>query len=337
MYAAFASTTLFKLCPSRLLRKDTVAVGKVGATCMRMRSNEDNDGFSNNKSSEQNSISTVSRRQFVKNIVTSTTVSTLLLSEALARNNNNINNGGGGGVIPAAIAGSRGLPAGTAEKSLRGVKFPEDWPWDEHDFRRYDETSDAEFYRDPRLTRHIDDAATRALRSFCATQLVSAQRSDIIDVCSSLESYIPEKWPNRRRVCGLGMNSRELECNPALTEFVVHDLNEDPQFPFDDESFDAALCALSIDYLIHPRLVCAEIGRILRPNAVVAIAFSDRVFSSKAIDLWLQAGDEDHIYIVASYLHYAGCFDDIKCIDLSPRRLGHCTGDPLYVVTARRM
>lgn len=323
MFAAFATYTLVSLRPSRVVRKDAPSAGGSCSTCMRQSGA--GKPHTKHRSSGEEWVNKVSRREFVKN-ATSKTIASLLFSQALAR----------GGIQPA-IAGSRGLPAGTAEKSLRGVKFPEQWPWDEHDFHRFDESSDAEFYRNPRLTRHIDDAATNALRSYCATRFVSAQRSDVIDVCSSLESYIPEKWPNRHRVCGLGMNSRELECNPALTEYVVHDLNEDPYLPFNDAQFDAALCALSIDYLIHPLRVCSEVGRILRPNAVFAIAFSDRIFASKAIDLWVQAGDEDHIYIVASYLHYAGCFDDIKCIDLSPRRLGRCTGDPLYVVTARRV
>lgn len=39
--------------------------------------------------------------------------------------------------------------------------------------------------------------------------------------------------------------------------------------------------ALSIDYLIRPLSVLGEVGRVLRPGGMVAIAFSNRLFIQK--------------------------------------------------------
>ena len=49
------------------------------------------------------------------------------------------------------------------------------------------------------------------------------------------------------------MNAKELECNEALGDFVVQDLNEQPRLShLDPATFDLATCALSIDYLTSP-------------------------------------------------------------------------------------
>lgn len=52
---------------------------------------------------------------------------------------------------------------------------------------------------------------------------------------------------------GLNLWREELESNPRLDERLVHDLNADPLLPFAEESFDAVLCALSVEYLVRPR------------------------------------------------------------------------------------
>lgn len=148
---------------------------------------------------------------------------------------------------------------------------------------------------------------------------------------------MPAHWPSRKSVTALGMNAEELRQNAALSTYVIRDLNKNPNLPFDDASFDLVCCAMSIDYLTQPRRVVAEVARVLRPDGTVAFSFSDRVFATKAIALWMGAGDEDHIYTVASYFHYTPSLSHIHVVDLSPRKRGVCTGDPLYVVTARRV
>lgn len=240
-------------------------------------------------------------------------------------------------ILQSADAASRCLSASTVSSVLEDAQYPPAWPYSESDFERFDRTSDSLFYSFPRLTRHIDDDAASALRRYCARNIAPDAR-DVLDLCASIESYLPNRdvWRNRRRVAGLGMNTHELESNMSLTDFSVHDLNKDPKLPYESSSFDSVLCALSIDYLIHPLEVCAEVARVLRPNGKFIVAFSDRVFSTKAVALWMAGGNEDHVYTVGSYLHFTRAFDNIMATDLSPRRLGACTGDPLYVVSAVR-
>ena len=66
-----------------------------------------------------------------------------------------------------------------------------------------------------------------------------------------------------------------------INRYIVQDLNKNPKLPYEDKSFDAVVCALSIDYLNKPLKVMAEVARVLRPGGVVAIIFSNRLFLTK--------------------------------------------------------
>jgi SAM-dependent methyltransferase len=67
----------------------------------------------------------------------------------------------------------------------------------------------------------------------------------------------------------LGMNAAELAANPMAEEHVLHDLNQDPELPFADSTFDAVTCCVSIDYLVRPVEVMRDVARVLRPGGVV--------------------------------------------------------------------
>lgn len=232
----------------------------------------------------------------------------------------------------------RGLPAGAAAQVLESVEWGERWEslYSAGDFARFDGAPDALFYSAPRLLHHVDDGAVGALRAYYKNLL--AGRADVLDLCSSFESYLPTTWEGRGRVAGLGMNLVELESNAQLTERVVLDLNAGaPKLPYADASFDLVLIALSVDYLTKPREVLRETARVLRPRGEIAVSFSDRVFGTKAVALWTSGSDADHIYNVASFLHYAGGFSRSTVVDLSPRKNKECTGDPLYLVRATRL
>ena len=62
------------------------------------------------------------------------------------------------------------------------------------------------------------------------------------------------------------MNPDELAANKQLSNYVVQDLNKNPIFPFDDNTFDYVTCVVSVDYLIRPLEVFSEIRRVLRPG-----------------------------------------------------------------------
>jgi len=53
-------------------------------------------------------------------------------------------------------------------------------------------------------------------------------------------------------VIGIGMNNHEMKENKKLTEVIQQDLNKNPNLKdIDDESLDAVLCTVSVDYLIQ--------------------------------------------------------------------------------------
>ena len=56
---------------------------------------------------------------------------------------------------------------------------------------------------------------------------------------------------------------------------LVHDLNADPALPLPDAAFDAAVCTVSVDYLVRPVAVLAEVARVLRPGGVLRVAVPD--------------------------------------------------------------
>ncbi|CDF39718.1 unnamed protein product [Chondrus crispus] len=239
-------------------------------------------------------------------------------------------------ILPAPSSpATRCLPEGAAVTALTDVAWPPSMPFAASDFARFDERPDDVFYSFPRLVRHIDGPAVAALGSYYRSLLPMA--SDVLDVCASVEAYLPGQWPGRRVVAGVGMNEVEMQQNPALNEFAVRDLNVNPKLPYPDESFDLVMCNVSIDYLTKPVQVVQEMRRVLRKGGKVAISFSDRVFGTKAVSAWMSGGDQDHVYIVGAYLHYARGLAEPKVLDLTPRKGGKCTSDPLYVVQATKL
>ena len=203
------------------------------------------------------------------------------------------------------------------------MRFPPDF------FRRYDEADDREFYAEPRLVTHIDDATIAAL-----TQLYRERLSEggaILDLMSSWVSHLPPEV-TYGRVAGLGMNRVELAQNPRLTERVVQDLNTAPELPYPDDSFDAVINAVSIQYLVRPIAVYASVRRVLKPGGLALIATSHRCFPTKAIMGWhATANHQDRFRLLELYCELAGGFDTPERIDRSP-----AGADPLWVVAARK-
>lgn len=197
-------------------------------------------------------------------------------------------------------------------------------------FTRYDESDDTLFYTQPRLVVHIDDGAIAALQGYLQRTL--PPDAEILDLMSSYRSHLPAGLPVRR-VVGLGMNAEELRRNPQLSDFIVHDLNTNPELPYPTASFDAALCTVSVQYLVQPIAVFAEVGRVLKPGAPFVVSFSNRCFPSKAVQIWLHTGDNEHRELVKSYFDHTQRFERIEAYNLSPRRWW---GDPLHVVTGYR-
>jgi SAM-dependent methyltransferase len=193
-------------------------------------------------------------------------------------------------------------------------------------FGRMDETPDEEFYRTPRLVTHIDERAIAAVTQLYRELFPAG--GEVLDLMSSWISHLPPEVAYRR-VVGLGMNETELRRNDRLDSYVVQNLNENPRLPFGDAEFDGCGICVSIDYLTRPVEVLREVGRVLRVGSPVVITFSNRCFPTKAVAVWHQLDDRGHMRLVESYLREAGCFDNVRGLDRSPRRL---FSDPLYAV-----
>jgi hypothetical protein len=197
-------------------------------------------------------------------------------------------------------------------------------------FRRYDETSDSDFYQIPRLVTHIDDAAIQAVTRLYREHFPPGAR--VLDLMSSWVSHLPAEI-EFAHVVGLGMNAQELAANPRLDEWTVQNLNENTVLPFPDASFDACGICVSIQYLTDPVSLLREAGRVLTAGAPIVITFSNRCFPTKAVAVWQMLGNDDHLRLVANYLTAAGNWTDILMRDCSP---APGKSDPLFAVIARR-
>ncbi|KAI6681957.1 hypothetical protein NL676_035838 [Syzygium grande] len=225
-------------------------------------------------------------------------------------------------------------PSSSVEQVLRNVEWPEQFPFKEEDFQRFDESSDSLFYEAPRFVTHIDDPAIAALTKFYSRVLPPSNSPgvSILDMCSSWISHYPAGY-KQERIVGMGMNEEELKRNSVLTEYIVQDLNVNPKLPFEDNSFDVITNVVSVDYLTKPLDVFKEMSRILKPGGQAIMSFSNRCFWTKAISIWTSTGDTDHVMIVGSYFHYAGGFEPPQAVDISPNP---GRSDPMYVVHSRK-
>jgi SAM-dependent methyltransferase len=199
-------------------------------------------------------------------------------------------------------------------------------------FRRVDPTDDALFYLEPRKVVHIDDGAIAALGSIYAELL--PRGGTLLDLMSSWRSHLPAELAGSPElsVVGLGLNAEEMADNPHLTRYVVHDLNREPTLPFPDETFDGAMCAVSVQYLTRPIEVFTAVARVFKPGARLVTSLSNRCFPTKAVAIWSSTTDEQHVQLVASYFHLSESWGEVQTRAHRP-----AVGDPLYAVWPSRL
>lgn len=192
-------------------------------------------------------------------------------------------------------------------------------------FDRADTSDDRAFYAPERLVTHIDPGAIAAVGALYDEL---GLRGDVLDLMSSWVSHFTVAPAN---LVVLGMNERELSANPQAASHVVHDLNRDPALPFDDATFDAVVCCVSVDYLVRPVEVFRDVARVLRPGAPFVVTYSNRCFPTKAIRAWLTTDDAGRVAIVRSYFERAGGFTEPTAELRTPLA---ASGDPLWAVWA---
>lgn len=145
-------------------------------------------------------------------------------------------------------------------------------------FAKQDEGDDLTFYAPPRLVTHIDESAVAALTNFYRDTVPAGAR--VLDLMSSWVSHLPGDR-SYAEVVGHGMNAEELGANPRLDRWFVQDLNADAVLALSDETFDAALCCVGVQYLQRPLEVFGEVRRTLVPAAPSSQAILIAAFRPK--------------------------------------------------------
>jgi hypothetical protein len=196
-------------------------------------------------------------------------------------------------------------------------------------FERQDPSPDAAFYTKPRLVTHIDEYAIAAAAHIYGRLLPKG--GTILDLMSSWRSHMPPEleWT---RLAGLGMNETEMRENSQLTDYVVHDLNADPRMPYGNAEFDGAVVTVSVQYMTRPVEIFQDVCRVLKPGAPFIATYSNRMFPTKAVRIWMSLSDRDRAALIGAYFERAGGFGEVSAADLS----GDGAHDPLFAVWAHK-
>lgn len=174
---------------------------------------------------------------------------------------------------------------------------------------------DREFYAYPRFVTHVDDRFISSLTNLYRERL--RPEFEILDLMSSWVSHLPQEV-KYKRVVGHGLNAQELAKNPRLDYFIVKDLNQDQKLEFENCSFDAVLCTVSVQYLQQPEKVFAEVFRGLKPGGVFIVSFSNRLFYEKAISAWRDSTGYGRVQLVVQYFQCVQGFTQPEVIRKLP-------------------
>ncbi|MEA5580306.1 class I SAM-dependent methyltransferase [Nodularia harveyana UHCC-0300] len=206
--------------------------------------------------------------------------------------------------------------------------------------QKLDDTDDQLFYDYPRFVTHVDDGFIQQLTDLYSDRLQPNTR--ILDMMSSWVSHLPADM-EFAHVEGHGLNAEELARNRRFNHYFVQNLNHQPQLPLPDQSFDAVLNCVSVQYIQYPEAIFAEIHRILKPDGIAIISFSNRMFFQKAIQIWRDASETSRVELVKHYFNSVPGFSVPEVIvnqSTVPNFLqwfGAGGGDPFYAVIAHRI
>lgn len=204
---------------------------------------------------------------------------------------------------------------------------------------KLDESNDNLFYSSPRFVTHVDESFIQQLTELYRERL--QPHTQILDMMSSWVSHLPEEL-EFEHIEGHGLNEEELARNPRLDHWFVQNLNQQQLLPLPDQSFDAVLNTVSIQYLQLPEAVFAEIYRILKPGGLCIVSFSNRMFYQKAIQAWRDGSEADRVELVKGYFKSIPGFSEPEVITRPSsipsflQMLGMSGGDPFYAVVAQR-
>jgi SAM-dependent methyltransferase len=165
------------------------------------------------------------------------------------------------------------------------------------------------------------------------------ERAVVLDLMSSWVSHLPDEVIYER-VIGHGLNEKELAANRRLDSHWMQNLNLNQEIPLKSGSVDAVLIVAGWQYLQYPEAVAAELLRITRPGGQVIVSFSNRMFFTKAPQVWADGSDRDHLGYVAEVLMAQG-WSKPELVAEETRAQGlkglvGGKGDPFFSVMATR-
>jgi SAM-dependent methyltransferase len=203
--------------------------------------------------------------------------------------------------------------------------------------RKWDASDDQLFYAEPRFVQHLDQAFRERLTRLYRERIPA--RAVVLDLMSSWVSHLPDEVIYER-VIGHGLNEKELAANARLDSHWLQNLNLNQEIPLKSASIDATLIVAGWQYLQYPEAVAAELLRITRPGGQLIVAFSNRMFFTKAPQIWADGSDRDHLAYVAEVLMAQGwprpelIAEPTRAHGL--RGLVGGAGDPFFAVIATR-
>ncbi len=211
----------------------------------------------------------------------------------------------------------------------------------ENAFDRKDERPDERFYDSPRFVQHVDDTAIEMVRNTYGRFLSGGMR--VLDLMSSWQSHVPTNVP-LESLTGLGLNVEELKRNRQLTDFTVQDLNLNKILPYANDTFDAVLNTVSVEYLTDPVAIFKEVARVLRPKGYLIVTFSNRWFPPKAIKIWEELHDFERMGLVSEYFMRSGGFTNLHTYSIRGLPRPHkdkyypdlLYSDPVYAVWGQK-
>lgn len=207
------------------------------------------------------------------------------------------------------------------------------------DSQRYklDASNDELFYSQPRFVHHLDGGFRSRLTRLYRQKIPPCAL--VLDLMSSWVSHLPEDV-SYDRVIGHGLNEEELAANPRLNNYWVQNLNKDQSIPLNDSSVDITLIVAGWQYLQYPEHVASELFRITRPRGQVLVAFSNRMFPSKAPQIWFDSSDSERLDYIVEVLLAQGwpnpeiIAEDTRADGVSGFFGGK--GDPFFAVVAQK-